>query len=301
VLAKPDAVPSVDLFQASVAAFQQKRIEDAGFLLYAAQLRARVDLDRFPPTEKGGDGPEVLIGTLSMQIGQAVNPALMRDPRAFAGAIARVRAWDAVGPSGYDPGWNHGPAKPAAEARAGADTLKHEMLQPAENMARLLATPEYFAAFKTLQDFNLDTTGESKKPERIAAAKAAEAKMAEIEKRMGIAGLYTRAVTPSATPRPSRAVTMIEPRRVGGSIAIPKRIRFIAPRVPRDLPADVPRTVILELTVDEKGQVVDATVLRGHPAVDKPIAEALRLWAYQPTLENGVPVPVIFPVTVKLR
>jgi hypothetical protein len=42
-------------------------------------------------------------------------------------------------------------------------------------------------------------------------------------------------------------------------------------------------------------------VLRGHPAVDRPIAEALRQWVYAPTLENGIPVPVIFPVTVKMR
>jgi TonB family protein len=175
------------------------------------------------------------------------------------------------------------------------------MLQPAENMARLLATPEYFQAFKTLQDFNLDTSANAKKPERVAAAKAAARKMAEIEKRMGIPGLYIRAVTPAPTPKPSRAVTMIEPRRVGGPIAQPKRLHFVQPRVPQNLPSDVPRTVVLELTVDERGRVIEASVLRGHPAVDKPIAEALRQWVYAPTLENGIPVPVIFPVTVKMR
>jgi hypothetical protein len=301
VLAKPDAVASVDLFQAAAAAHQLGRIEDAGFLLYAAQLRARVDLERFPPKEAGGDGPEALIGSLSMPIGEAVNPALMRDPAAFQRALSRLRSWDPVGPGDYDPGWDHGAPRPAEETRATADRLKREMLQPAENMARLLGTPEYFEAFKTLQDGSRDTSPDAKKPERVAAAKAAERKMAEIEKRMGIAGLYTRVVPPAAGRTASRPVTRIEPRRVGGPIAQPKRLRFIAPRVPRDLPADVPRTVVLELTVDEGGRVVDATVLRGHPAVDKPIAEALRLWVYAPTLENGVPVPVIFPVTVKMR
>ena len=166
-------------------------------------------------------------------------------------------------------------------------------------MVRLLETPEYFEAFRTLQDFNLDTTGDAKKPERIAAARAAERKMADIEKRMGIAGLYTRAAAP--TPGATRAVTTIEPRRAGGSIPLPRRLSFVQPKVPRNLPSDVPRTVLLDLTVDERGRVVEATVLRGHPAVDASIAEALRQWVYLPTLENGVPVPVIFPVTVEMR
>ncbi len=301
VLARPEGVASFDLFQAAAVAYQVGRLEDAGFLLYAAQLRARVDLDRFPPREQGGDSPEALIAGLSMPIGEAVNPALMRNPRAFEGAIGRVRAWDPVAPEGYDPGWDHGPAKPAQEAKTAAERLKREMLLPAEGMVRLLARPEYFEAFKTLQDFNRDTSPDAKKPERVAAAKAAERTMAEIEKRLGIAGLYTRVVAPAATPKPSRAVTMIEPRRVGGAIAQPKRLNFVQPRVPSNLPADVPRTVILELTVDERGRVVEASVLRGHPAVDKPIAEALRQWVYAPTLENGIPVPVIFPVTVKMR
>ena len=300
VLARPDGIGSVELFQASAVAYQLGRIEDSGFLLYAAQLRARVDLDRFPPKGEGGDSPAALIGALSMQIGQAVNPALMRDPRLFGSALTRLRAWDPVAPAPYDPGWEHGPEKPAAEAKADAERLKRGMLGPAQDMARLLETPEYFEAFRALQDFNLDTTGEAKKPERIAAARAAERTMAEIEKRLGLAGLYTRAV-PSGAPAREAGREAATPRRVGGTIALPRRLKFVQPQVPRDLPPDVPRTVILELTVDERGRVSEATVLRGHPAVDQTIAQALRLWVYEPTLENGVPVPVIFPVTVKMR
>jgi TonB family protein len=297
VLAKPEAVACVDLFQASAVAYQLGRIEDSGFLLYAAQLRARVDLERFPPRDRGADGPETLIGSLSMSIGQAVNPALMRNPGAFEGALARLRAWDPIAPPDYDPGWDHGQVKPAEEVKAIADRLKREILQPAESMARLLATPEYFEAFKTLQDFNLDTTGDARKPERIAAARAAERKMAQIEQTLGIPGLYSRPVAPAAPARTTGAV----PRRVGGAIAPPRRLRYVQPKVPPDLPPDVPRTVVLELTIDERGRVSDATGLRGHPAVDRSLAEALRQWVYAPTLENGVPVPVTFPVTVKIR
>ena len=305
ILARPASSPSVDMFLASAVALQLGRVEDAGFLLYAAQVRARVDLDRFPPKGQGGDSPGVLIGALSMQVGQAVNPALMRDPKAFASAIARLRAWDAVAPDPYDPGWEHAKAKPLAQARASAETMKGDALQPAENMVRLLGTPEYFEAFKVLQDFNLNPSTGQPPPDRIASARKAEQTMAAIEQRLGIPGLFSaQGVPPSrmnAAPAPPATTPARQPRRVGGAIAEPKRLRFVPPTVPRDLPADVPRTVILELTVDERGRVVDATVLRGHPSVDRAVAEALRQWVYEPALEFGKPVPVIFTVTVNLR
>ena len=296
VLARTAPVVSVDLFLASAVAHQLGRVEDAGFLLYAAQMRARLDLDRFPPKGQGGDSPATLIGALSMQVGQAVNPVLMRDPKAFGQAVARLRAWDAVAPAGYDPGWEYGKAKPAAQAAAAAEKLKRETLQPAENMVRLLDTPEYFEAFKTLQDFNLDPSAAKPTPDRIAAARKAEQTMAAIEKRLGIPGLYS---APAASPaRPAAAPPA---RRVGGAIAEPKRLTFVPPVVPPDLPPDVPRTVILELTVDEQGRVRDASVLRGHPAVDQAVAKAVSQWRYEPALENGKAVPVIFAVTVNLN
>jgi protein TonB len=42
-------------------------------------------------------------------------------------------------------------------------------------------------------------------------------------------------------------------------------------------------------------------VLRGHPLLDEAALDAVRRWAYVPTLLNGVPVPVIMTVTVNFR
>jgi len=224
----------------------------------------------------------------------------MRDPQVFRAVLERLRAWNPQNAKGYDPGW--GFHRSPAPATVDAETAKREYLAPAEGMARLLETPEYFEAFRTVRDFNLDTSGDSQKPPRVAAARQAQQTMAAIEKRLGIPGLYSRSRTPaplaaSAPPAPPTQ----PPRRVGGAIAEPKRVRFVQPTVPADLPSDVPRTVILELTVDERGRVVDANVLRGHPAVDRAVAEALSQWVYEPALEYGQPVPVIFTVTVNLR
>jgi protein TonB len=47
--------------------------------------------------------------------------------------------------------------------------------------------------------------------------------------------------------------------------------------------------------------VVDVKLLRGIPLLDQAAIEAVRQWAYQPTLLNGVPVPVIMTVTVSFR
>jgi TonB family protein len=132
--------------------------------------------------------------------------------------------------------------------------------------------------------------------------------MAEIEKRLGIPGFAAAAgaaeAAGAATDKPAHppAARASQPaKRVGGAIAEPKRLKFVAPVVPPDLPKDVPRTVILELTVDEQGRVRDASVLRGHPAVDRAVAQAVSQWLYEPALEYGKPVPVIFTVTVNLN
>jgi TonB family protein len=313
VLAHTGSTPSVYLFLASAAALQHGRTEDAGFLLYAAQLRSRLDLDRYPPVGKGGDSPGVLIGALSTQVGQAVNPAIMRDPKVYQGVVDRLRAWSPETAKGYDPGWDFGRAQPAAPARVAAEKMKREYLEPAEGMARLLNTPEYFEAFKVLQDFNLDAAGDGPKPEQIAQARQAEERMRTIEQKLGIPGLFYRrpgaSPAPAASVAPARSVpavpvapkTSVPPRRVGGAIAEPKRLTGAVPALPPDLPPDVPRTVIVEVTVTVSGRVSDARILRGHPAIDRAVVDAVKEWTYEPATEYGVPVPVILTATVNLR
>jgi protein TonB len=62
--------------------------------------------------------------------------------------------------------------------------------------------------------------------------------------------------------------------------------------------ARVESMVILEVNVDEEGNVANVRVVRGHPLLDAAATEAVKQWKYSPTLLNGEPVPVIATVTV---
>lgn len=89
------------------------------------------------------------------------------------------------------------------------------------------------------------------------------------------------------------------PVRVGGEVKVPMKLRDVRPMYPIDAQqARVQGIVIVEATIDTEGNVADASVLRGQPLLNEAALEAVRQWRYQPTLLNGVPVPVIMTVTV---
>jgi protein TonB len=100
---------------------------------------------------------------------------------------------------------------------------------------------------------------------------------------------------PDAPPPPP-----VTPVRVGGDIREPRKLVDAAPVYPElAIRARVEGVVIIEATIDARGRVVNAVVLRGMPVLDEAALEAVRKWAYTPTLLNGVPTPVIMTVTVR--
>jgi protein TonB len=89
------------------------------------------------------------------------------------------------------------------------------------------------------------------------------------------------------------------PIRVAGNIRAPAKIRNVQPVYPLIAQsARVQGIVILEATIDATGKVGDVRVLRSIPLLDQSAIDAVRQWEYQPTLLNGVRVPVIMTVTV---
>ncbi len=105
---------------------------------------------------------------------------------------------------------------------------------------------------------------------------------------------------PDAVSAPPPA---LPPLRVGrGLVREPTKIRNVAPVYPgAALRARLEASVVVEAQVDERGRVVDATVLQGHPVFNEAALEAVRQWAYTPTLRDGVPIPILLTVTVHFR
>lgn len=111
------------------------------------------------------------------------------------------------------------------------------------------------------------------------------------------------APAPAATkPAPAQggdASSKMAPVRVGGSIAEPRKIKDVPPVYPEvAIAARVQGVVIVEVTIQPDGTVGDAKVLRSIPLLDEAALTAVKQWVYEPTLLNGVAVPVIATATV---
>jgi protein TonB len=106
---------------------------------------------------------------------------------------------------------------------------------------------------------------------------------------------------PVSAPAPAAPVspTKREPLRVGGNVQEAKLIRRVAPVYPELAKRSrAEGSVILEVNVDEGGNVTAVRVVRGHPLLNDEAIRAVRQWKYSPTLLNGEAVPVVATVTV---
>ncbi len=128
----------------------------------------------------------------------------------------------------------------------------------------------------------------------------------------------TQAPKPASTPRPVRPRPVVKatpapavsaapkapsgPVRVGGEIREPRKIKNVNPVYPELAKrARQQGVVILECTISAEGNVTDVKVLRGQGMLDQAAVDAVRKWVYEPTLLNGIPVPVVMTVTVNFR
>jgi protein TonB len=110
-------------------------------------------------------------------------------------------------------------------------------------------------------------------------------------------------VRPSADAAQERAeAPPAKPVRVGGAMREPRKIKNVSPIYP-DIArqARVQGVVILEATIGPGGDVTAVRVLRGIPQLDQSAIDAVTQWVYEPTLLNGVPVPVVMTVTVNYK
>jgi hypothetical protein len=147
---------SESMFMAAAEMVRKKRLEDAGYFFYVAQLRARIDLDCYEPLEPddGGNGPGLAIAAVRMRLGEIINPALMRDRDAFGRAIDRVEKWSPAYSPGYSPGWKFKHEVSEAEFKAGAQETKSRWLGQMREYNRLLQNDEYYHLFCLVQEYN---------------------------------------------------------------------------------------------------------------------------------------------------
>jgi periplasmic protein TonB len=61
--------------------------------------------------------------------------------------------------------------------------------------------------------------------------------------------------------------------------------------------ARVSGAVVVEVTVDEEGDILSARALSGHPLLKDSAAAAARGWKFTPTTLEGVPVKVVGTIT----
>ena len=100
----------------------------------------------------------------------------------------------------------------------------------------------------------------------------------------------------SATPIPPQR----EPVRVAGNIQSSRLIMRVEPVYPDlALRARVEATSLLEVTINEQGDVAYVRVMRsGHPLLMQAAIDAVRQWRYLPACMNGEAASVIATVTV---
>jgi TonB family protein len=61
---------------------------------------------------------------------------------------------------------------------------------------------------------------------------------------------------------------------------------------PADLVGGIEGSVVVEITIDEKGNIVDKVVLQGlRPAIDAKVLAALESWRFSPATRDGVAIP----------
>ena len=96
-----------------------------------------------------------------------------------------------------------------------------------------------------------------------------------------------------AQDQPAQAV------RVGGDVKAPTKIKHVNPIYPSlAKQAGVAGTVVLECTISPQGRVANVKTVSGPSLLQKAAADAAKQWTYEPTVIDGVAVPVIMTVAV---
>jgi TonB family protein len=123
-----------------------------------------------------------------------------------------------------------------------------------------------------------------------------------------------REVAAKPAPPARREATPQQTFRAGVDVEAPKKVHDVPPVYPKEAQRKRREgAVIMEATIDEKGNVTNLKVLRsmhtfglphpsgGIPLLEEAALEAVRQWKYEPTMLRGAPVSVVMTVTVRFH
>jgi len=109
------------------------------------------------------------------------------------------------------------------------------------------------------------------------------------------------ALTPPPPPPPIQESDSKVIRKSGGVLqsSATRRVEAVMPPLARA--ARISGSVVVEVVVDEEGNVVSARSLSGHPLLKDAAVDAARQWQFSPTQLSGVAVKVIGNLTFKFE
>ena len=67
--------------------------------------------------------------------------------------------------------------------------------------------------------------------------------------------------------------------------------------------AELEGKVMVQIGIDDRGNVVEATIVSGLDGLNEAALEAVHKWRFRPAKQRGVPVPVriVMPILFQLR
>ena len=90
--------------------------------------------------------------------------------------------------------------------------------------------------------------------------------------------------------------------RPSSGVRTPHKTVDVAPKYPAlARESHVEGVVILEVIIDERGNVTSTRVLKSVTLLDQAAIDAVQQWKFTPTLLNGEPIPIVMTVTVSFR
>lgn len=145
------------LYIAANTAYRIGEIKEAGFLLYAAQIRKHFDYARYGFGETDHINIQTYWGFLNETTGASVNPAILRRPQEFSEVIDMIDKWEAIPADDalYQQEYYGNYVIPKDQWRALAEEIKQGFMDNFGNKYKeLLSDPNNVEAFNFVQDYN---------------------------------------------------------------------------------------------------------------------------------------------------